>query len=652
MNEEDRPLLRGFGKPTSIAGRLLLPFTLVIGAIALIVFFFFPAAMERKETEALLEKGRSIVAMAAFNSEAAVQFGGPEDVAEAIELSLETKEVVTVEVRDPASRLLGSVTRPSMAGDRDLVGETPSEPDLLSVTQAVISDGDTVASVVAFLSQAELRKEVTRTRGMVGLFSCLIFLVGVAALSALSSLITRPLRAIVGVAEEISDGNLTRRAPVVAGDEIGTLAKAFNEMLARLESSQGELKKMNWDLEQRVADRTRDLMETEAKLQQIQKMEAVGRLAGGVAHDFNNLLTVITGHVDLLLLERTETDPDFSDLEDMKRAADRAADLTRQLLAFGRRQVLRPRQISPNQLVSDTVGMLSRVMGEHIRVETRCADEIGKIVADPGQLERAILNMAINARDAMPKGGILTLETESIDHIRARLAWAVALPPGRYGMLVVRDTGMGISRSDLPKVFEPFFSTKEFGEGSGLGLAMVDGIVNQSGGYVFVDSELGKGTEFRLFFPEEKADPESVQSSAGAQTESSLTLGNETILVVEDEDMVRKLTCSILERAGYSVLSVAGSLEAIGVIKNHQTPIDLVLTDVIMPGMTGDELAIRVRKLLPDTAVLFMSGHSGPALEGVSKMDVDLLEKPFTADEITRKVRNVLDRDRKGVVAA
>lgn len=650
MNEIQAPTRRRLWRPSTFAGRLILPFNLVIGAIALFVFLFFPSAMEKRGRAALVSKGHSIADVATFSVEASVFFNDKTELENAVAGILRAEGVVRVEVWSETEGLLLAQNQTLEEFRESTESVESQEPQLIRIDENMWFRGDRIGTLSLFLSQENLLRDVARTRTAVGFVALLIFLAGVGALVALSRLVTRPLGRMAKAAEAIAAGNLSRRAPVHPGTEVGALAETFNEMVARLEDSQTQLQEVNQELELRVEERTRDLMESEAKLQQIQKMEAVGRLAGGVAHDFNNLLTVITGHVDLLLLERTEGDPDFSELEDMKTAADRAADLTRQLLAFGRRQVLRPRNIDPNQLVSDWVSMLSRVMGEHIRMETRCGEGVGEIVADPGQLERAILNMAMNAKDAMPKGGILTLETETIDHIRARLAYAAAIPPGRYAMVTIKDTGMGISRSDLPKVFEPFFSTKEFGDGSGLGLAMVDGIVNQSGGFIFVDSELGKGTEFRLFFPEAPVEGEAAVR-ATAVSDSALVPGHETILVVEDEDMVRKLTCSILKRAGYTVLSVAGSLEAIGVLKNHQGPIDLVLTDVIMPGMTGDQLAVQVQAICPDSAVLFMSGHSGSALEGVSKMDVDLLEKPFTADQLAKAVRSVLDQKRPGVAA-
>jgi signal transduction histidine kinase/CheY-like chemotaxis protein len=629
----------------------LVPFVLVIGAIALFVFIYFPRAIEQRETEALLARGHSIAAMAAFTSEAGIMFSDSQEIERSLAGALETNEVVRVDVYGVEEGLLAELSR----DEREQVGgPEPRQGEalaLLSVKEAVLSRGDTIGEVVVSLSQATLREEVNRTRGLVGILAGLIFLSGVAILAGLNALITRPLGAIVAVAKDIAGGDLSRRAPETTRDEVGVLAGAFNEMVVKLENSQEELKDINRELENRVIERTAALVETEEKLQQSQKLEAVGRLAGGVAHDFNNLLTTISGHVDLLLMGRRETDPDFSELEHVKRAADRAADLTRQLLAFGRRQVLRPCSINPNEFIATAAQMLSRVVGEHIRVKTRFNPLVESIEADPGQLEGALLNLALNASEAMPRGGILTLVTENVDHVGAKAAWGDNLPPGRYGMVAVRDTGCGIPKEDLPTVFEPFFSTKETGPSSGLGLAMVHGIVKQSGGFIFVDSEVEKGTEFRLFFPAQRLGKESVADPGEGFEGWRFAQGNETVLIVEDEDGVRDVACAILNRAGYSVLSAPGPLEAMGILRDHSGSIDLLLTDVVMPIMTGDELAQRLKRISPETAILFMSGHSGRALEAVSESGIRLVEKPFGPEQLARAVRKVLDERIAGKTA-
>ena len=289
--------------------------------------------------------------------------------------------------------------------------------------------------------------------------------------------------------------------------------------------------------------------------------------------------------------------------------------------------------------------MLDRVLGEHIKVQTVLDPEVGRFDADPGQVERALLNLALNAKEAMPRGGLLTLETRGIDSEMAREAWDVTLPEGRFCALLIRDDGEGIPAEDLPKVFEPFFSTKNRGEGSGLGLAMVDGIVNQSGGFLFIDSTVGVGTELRLCFPETRGEGEKGDAAPDGEAEDlPLLKGTETVLVVDDDPMMRKMTCALLDRAGYQTLSASGGPEALGVLETHAgAPIQLVITDVIMPKMMGDELAAQIRSERPGLPVLFMSGHSGRALDEVSKSDIPLVEKPFTAEALTRAVRRALE---------
>lgn len=390
------------------------------------------------------------------------------------------------------------------------------------------------------------------------------------------------------------------------------------------------------------------LRESEEKLRQSQKMEAVGRLAGGIAHDFNNLLTVISGHAELLMMGMSEGSPDFEEVDQVKRAADQAATLTRQLLAFSRRQVLQPRLLDVNEVVSGVERMLGRLIGEHIQLVTDLRFGLGQVEADPGQLEQVLMNLAVNARDAMPEGGRLTIETESVGSLEAMSRWGYHLTADHFTMVCVRDTGVGIDEEHLGQIFEPFFTTKEVGAGTGLGLATVYGIVKQSGGYIFVDSRKGHGTTFRVFLPV-VATGERGDLERGLGLASELAKGSETVLLVEDEAMVRNLTTRILQRAGYRVLAASGPHEALGIVNNHPGPIHLLFTDVIMPGMQGNELAAKVVELRPSVKVLYMSGYTDDALlkQGVLGEGVVLLQKPFTMDRAARVVRSVLDRGNK-----
>jgi two-component system cell cycle sensor histidine kinase/response regulator CckA len=377
---------------------------------------------------------------------------------------------------------------------------------------------------------------------------------------------------------------------------------------------------------QDITDRKR----LEEQLLQSQKMEAVGRLAGGIAHDFNNLLTAIIGYSDLLARRVKGTPRLEHNVGEILEAAERAAGLTRQLLAFSRKQVLQPRVLSLNAAVTDIEGMLRRVIGEDIQLVTALAGGLGQVRADPTQLEQVILNLAVNARDAMPRGGNLLLETANVD-----------LDDARYVMLAVSDNGVGMDAETQSRVFEPFFTTKEPGKGTGLGLATVYGIVAQSGGSIRVDSEPGRGTTFKVLLPrvDEPAavDPPRAQLPAGG--------GCETVLVAEDEDGVRALICEVLRSLGYRVLEAPRPEAALDLMAGEGAPVRLLLTDVVMPGMDGRQLAERLTARQPNLRVLYMSGYTGEAIarHGVLEHGTELLQKPFTPEALARKVREVLD---------
>ena len=394
-----------------------------------------------------------------------------------------------------------------------------------------------------------------------------------------------------------------------------------------------------------VASLVQDVTERvalEERLRQSQKMEAVGRLAGGVAHDFNNLLTVIMGYSQIL----TDGLPAVSRLKDataqIRSAADRAAGITRQLLAFSRKQVLSPRVIDLNDIVLNLDSMLRRLIGEDIEVLTVPGRELGAVKADPGQIEQVIMNLALNARDAMPNGGKLTLETENVELDESYAREHEPLKPGRYVMLAVSDTGTGMSPETQAHIFEPFFTTKEVGKGTGLGLSMVYGIVKQSGGYIWVYSEPDRGTTFKIYLPRVDQPAEAVgleKRPAGVQR------GTETILLVEDDAQLRALTSSVLAHCGYKVLSAAGTEEGLALCRENHREIHLLVTDVIMPGMNGRQLAEQVKKISPSTKVLYVSGYTSNAIVhyGVLDPGLSFLPKPFSLAALVAKVREVLD---------
>jgi PAS domain S-box-containing protein len=384
------------------------------------------------------------------------------------------------------------------------------------------------------------------------------------------------------------------------------------------------------------------LRQSEAQLRQVQKMEAVGQLAGGVAHDFNNLLTVITGRTELLLLRLTADDPHRRDVELVRKTADRAASLTQQLLAFSRKQMLQPRVLDLNGIVAGMAQMLKPLIGETIELVTSLDPLLGRIKADPAQIEQIVLNLAVNARDAMPQGGRLTIETANVELDRAFVDANPGASAGPHAMLSMRDTGTGMSPEVQAHVFEPFFTTKGVGKGTGLGLATVYGIVKQHGGYIRIESAAGAGTTVRIYLARVAAVADTTAATAAA--DEPVVPGSGTVLVVEDESELRDLATEVLGLAGYTVLSAGSPSQAIEIARQHAGPIHLLLTDVVMPEMSGRDLADRLIQTRPQLKILYMSGYTDDAIvhHGVLDPGTVLLQKPFTPDRLTRMVGDLL----------
>ncbi len=380
----------------------------------------------------------------------------------------------------------------------------------------------------------------------------------------------------------------------------------------------------------------------EAQLLQAQKMEAVGRLAGGVAHDFNNLLMAIMGYGEIMLLDLHPDAPLFHYTQDIMKVAERAVGLTRQLLAFSRKQILHPRIINLNTVILDLEKMLRPMIGEDIDLALVLDSAPRAIKADPGQIEQVIMNLAVNARDAMPRGGKLTIETANVELNREYAGKYPGVPPGSYVMLAVKDHGDGIDAETLSHIFEPFFTTKEADKGTGLGLSTVYGIVKQSEGHIEVDSKLGEGTTFKIYLPQVEGAPEAAPARADLSTP---LWGSETVLVVEDEDILLVVVSRFLRIYGYTVLEARHGGEALLICEGHQGPIHLLLADVVMPQMSGQELSDRLTSLHPEMKVLYMSGYSEDAVihQGVLEAGAPFLQKPFKPETLAQKVREVLD---------
>jgi len=416
----------------------------------------------------------------------------------------------------------------------------------------------------------------------------------------------------------------------------GTLAWV-NASIRPMRDAEGRVLHYEWSL-QDVTERK----QLETQLRQAQKIEAIGQLAGGIAHDFNNLLTVIGGRSSLLLQKLRPDDPALRDVDLIEKTAQRAAGLTRQLLAFSRKQVLEPKPLDLNALVAGVAPMLKRLIGEHIEVVTVPGGGLGHVMADPGQVEQVVMNLVVNARDAMPDGGMVKIETASRAVQEATLHAQGHVPPGRYVTLTVQDTGCGMDSPTLARIFEPFFTTKEPGRGTGLGLSTVHGIVHQSGGYIGVDSAGGRGTTFTIYLPR-ITEPINA-TEAPKRSPRDLMRGTETVLLVEDDEELRRLASEILKTCGYTVLETGDPLEALTIGERRNGAIDLLLTDMVMPAMPGSELAQRLGTMCPGLRVLYMSGYTDEmiAADVASEPARAFLRKPFTPHDLARKVREAL----------
>jgi signal transduction histidine kinase/ActR/RegA family two-component response regulator len=460
-------------------------------------------------------------------------------------------------------------------------------------------------------------------RLLLGLF-LVAAIVGAALVFLISDTFTRPLASLVGGVRALEQGDFAYPLEADGGDEVAQVTRAFDGMRTTLQRNQSQRE------------------ELEGQLRQSQKMEAMGRLAGGVAHDFNNLLTVIKGHNDLLLDRMDPAEPLRGSSQQIAKAADRAAALTRQLLIFSRKQVLQPQILDLNATVSEMGKLLRRLVREDIEFSFRSGASLGRLKADPGQIEQVIMNLVVNSCDAMPNGGKLAIETYNLTVGNEFASARKSIEPGDYVVLAVTDTGCGMDATTKSHIFEPFFTTKEAGKGTGLGLATVYGVVNQSNGGIWVDSEPGRGTRFEIYLPRVEAPlaPQFTEKQPANGCKRSAT-----VLIVEDEEAVLELASEFLKTAGYNVLTAENGADALVIAENLQQPIHVLVTDIVLPKMRGPELAERVKRIRLDVKVVYMSGYleydkkTGQFLE-----EGAFLQKPYTRDALIAKVDETLRR--------
>jgi signal transduction histidine kinase/ActR/RegA family two-component response regulator len=496
------------------------------------------------------------------------------------------------------------------------------------VSSSELAPGTHPVSLIVLKSYKEalayLEKE-TRLLAEIGLLAVLL---GGALVFVISDRFTQPLGSLVRGVLALEQGDYSYPLKAESSDEVGRVTRAFSRMRSTLQNNESQKQQL------------------EEQLRQSQKMEAIGRLAGGVAHDFNNLLTIIKGHGDLMLDRLQPNDPVRRNADQIEKAADRAASLTRQLLAFSRMQVLEPKILDLNALVSEMCNLLKRLVREDISFAFLAGASLGRVKADPGQIEQVIMNLTVNACDAMPQGGKLIVETRNVIVDEALAKSRPPLQPGEYVRLMVEDTGHGMDSATKARIFEPFFTTKELGKGTGLGLATVYGVVKQSGGCIWVDSELGEGARFEVYLPVVHAKESHV---TGTTVTAAAPQRSELVLIVEDEDAVRDLAAEFMKAAGYQVLTARDGHEALGIstAQNSAEPIRILLTDIVMPRMRGPELSKSLKALLPELKVIYMSGYlefnkaTGEFLDGSY-----FLQKPFSRETLVSKIDETLSEHR------
>ena len=636
-----------------IRTKLVSVITLLIGAISLFIFFYFPARLENQAIRATAAKAQSITEMTAFSVSPALYFEDRKDAEEILEGAGQSRDLAYIIVVDGSGNVFADFNRSEADQARFAqVEDDASDGDIYRTMTPILHNDVEIGKLYLGLSLKELRAEVDRSRRTTGSVSLIIFVVGMIAVFGISTIVTGPLRHMVGTVEEIAKGDLTRRATVFSDDEVGHLAKAFNQMVDNLEFAYGELEDVNRSLEKRVEERTKALQQEiverkrteeerralEEQLFQSQKLESIGTLAAGIAHDFNNLLTGIIGYAQLLQRRADIPEVVRRHLGTINKQGQRAAHLIRQILDFSRKSVIQPQFLDLVPFLKETTNFLQRTIPENIRIILDIESIEHPVNADPAQIQQVVTNLAVNARDVMPDGGELRLRLSRFTLESGERPPVAEMPPGEWVVLSVSDTGMGIPPEHLPRIFDPFFTTKEVGRGTGLGLAQVYGIVAQHEGFIDVKSRMGKGTTFIIYLPILSAWEEMPEEKAPEE----LPVGRgETVLVVEDERVVLKMLRSLLAESGYRVLTAGNGQEALETYDRHGDEIALVLTDLVMPGMSGMELFHMLKERDPGVRVAVITGY--PLEDGgeelLSRGVVAWVQKPVDFGKLTQVMR-------------
>ncbi|MDE3242715.1 MAG: response regulator [Nitrospirota bacterium] len=638
---------------------------LLAGLLILIVNFY--------ESRALLMQNLTIEAkVLAANSTAALAFDDQPAAAEALGHLRVAPQVLAAALYGHDGRLFASYF--GAGADRTLVparsdaAETYRGLDRLVVVEPVFLNGARIGTVFVHTDLRALYQQLgTSAAGMVFVAGLSLLAAFVAAMR-LQRYVSAPVLALAQVANDVSERrDYSIRAGHLTDDEVGSLVDAFNSMLDQIQQRDRQLEVHRAQLQQEVEARTLELTQTNTRLQgeidhrnrteealrqsqeqlfRSQKMEAIGNLTGGVAHEFNNLLQIIRGYGEMMHLQLSPEDPLRQDLEAIMGAGARGAALTSQLLAFSRRQVNQPKVLSLNRLVTELGMVFHRLLGENIELATNLDPALGSVKADRGQLEQVIINLVINARDAMPHGGTLTFSTANVELDEQAACKLTLEHPGSFVMFAVSDTGTGMDAATKARIFEPFFTTKPLGQGTGLGLSTVYGIVQQSHGSIDVESELGRGSVFRIYFPRVDEVAEPAEPIVDTEPPVVPSRQSHTIVLAEDEHGVRMILQKVLQAQGYHVLVASTGHEAIRLSQRHRGPLHLLVTDMAMPGMGGVELSNRLLLLYPEMKVLYMSGHAHSGTERADSGDSPepFMQKPFSPMALVKRVRELLDR--------